>query len=527
MKKFLKWFKNSTKIKRWLFLILIGIVLTCFGFSKILVTDRLELKDLIEIIASFVGGFVFLVIGIVFIQRRTLELVIEKNQIQLSKENGKSGIIDLVSEKGIFRKGPKIVVIGGGTGLNNVLEGLKNYTSNLTAVVSVTSYGEEKNKAQQNLKLQPIDNLKDGIIALANNSKEMNALMNYNFKDGKLKDFTFGDIYMSAMQNIYGNFAKSIQKTREILSITGNVLPITLDEMNICAELQDGTVITQKSKIAQTVMDKVTKINRVYLNPANCKAAPGVLEAIKEADAIIIGPGSIYTDVIPNLLVKNVAKTIRESKALKIYLSNIMTEPGQTDDYSVSEHINSIVEHCGKGIVNFCISDIGEIIPEYIRKYNLMGSTTVEIDSDKIRGENVQLVKGELASINGTHIRHDPNKTAQLIIELICTDLKFKDKHKDEQYMLLNSKLKQEKKKNKKNNKKVKRVKEKEQPIVTKKKRSKFSDKYEERIQSIKESEKTRLENRKIQEKAQKLIEEEAKEKERFLKETYGKKTRK
>ena len=523
MKKFLKWFKNNTKIKRWLFLILLGILLTCFGFSKILVTDKLELKDLIEIIATFVVGFVLLVIGFVFIQRRTLELVIEKNQIQLSKENGKSGITDLVSEKGIYRKGPKIVVIGGGTGLNNVLAGLKNYTSNLTAIISVTSYGEEKSKSQKELNLKPSDNLKEGIVALANNSKVMEALMNYSFKEGKLKDFSFGDIYLSAMQNIYGNFANSIQKTNEILSITGNVLPITLDEMNICAELQDGTIITQKSRIAQTVLDKVTKINRVYLNPANCKTAPGVLEAIKDADAIIIGPGSIYTDVIPNLLVKNVAKTIKESKALKIYLSNIMTEPGQTDDYSVSEHINSIIEHCGKGIVNFCISDIGEIVPEYIRKYNLMGSTTVEIDSDKIKGENVQLIKGELATIEGTRIRHDPDKTAQLIIELICTDLRFKDRHKDEQYMLLNSKLKQEKKRMRKNsNKKGKKIKENKKHVLARKKKSKFSDKYEERIQSIKESEKTRLENIKIQEKAQKLIEEEeAKEKERFLRETY------
>ena len=178
MKKFLKWFKNSTKIKRWLFLILIGIVLACFGFSKILVTDKLELKDLIEIILTFVAGFVFLVIGIVFIQRRTLEIVIEKNQIQLNKESGKSGITDLVSEKGIYKKGPKIVVIGGGTGLNNILAGLKKYTSNLTAIISVTSYGEEKSKAQKELKLQPADNLKDGIIALANSSKSMGALMN-------------------------------------------------------------------------------------------------------------------------------------------------------------------------------------------------------------------------------------------------------------------------------------------------------------------------------------------------------------
>ena len=361
---------------------------------------------------------------------------------------------------------------------------------------------------------------------------EFDKLFNYKFTDGKLRNLSFSDIYFSAMKNINKDFSDSIIKSNEVLNITGQVIPVTLDEMNICAELQDGTIITQRSKIAQTVQDKVTKINRVYLNPANCKTAPGVLEAIKEADAIIIGPGSIYTDVIPNLLVKNVAKTIRESKALKIYLSNIMTEPGQTDDYSVSEHINSIVEHCGKGIVNFCISDLGEIVPEYIRKYNLMGSSTVEIDSDKIKGENVQLIKGELASIDGTHIRHDPDKTAQLIIELICTDLRFKDKHNDEQYMLLNSRLKQEKKKAKIANKKAKRIKnnkyDKHDNKSKERRKSKFSDKYQERIQSIKESEKTRLENRKIQEKAQKLIEEEeAKEKERFLKETYSKKTKK
>ena len=159
MKNFFKWFKNSTKIKRWIFLILVGIILACFGFSKILVTDKLELKDLIEIVITFVAGFVLLVIGIVFIQRRTLELVIEKNQIQFNNKNGKSGITDLVSDKGIYKKGPKIVVIGGGTGLNNVLAGLKKYTNNLTAIISVTSYGEEKNKAQKELKLQPADNL--------------------------------------------------------------------------------------------------------------------------------------------------------------------------------------------------------------------------------------------------------------------------------------------------------------------------------------------------------------------------------
>ena len=454
MKKFLKWFKNSTRIKRWLFLILIGIILACFGFSKILVTDKLELKDLVEIVASFVVGFVFFVIGIVFIQRRTLEIVIEKNQIQLSKESGKSGITDLISEKGMYKKGPKIVVIGGGTGLNNVLEGLKNYTSNLTAIISVTSYGEEKSKAKQNLKLQPTDNLKDGIIALANNSKDMNNLMNYTFKEGKLKDFTFGDIYLSAMQNIYGNFAKSIQKTKEILSITGNVLPITLDEMNICAELQDGTVITQKSKIAQTVMDKVTKINRVYLNPANCKTAPGVLEAIKEADAIVIGPGSLFTNVIPNLLVKNVSKAIKESKAIKIYVSNIMTEPGQTDGFTLSEHIQTIQEYAGKNVIDYCIYDSGEIIPEFIKIYNKKGADVVEQDIQKAKELGVKLIERNLSQVVDDSIRHNTEAVAEAVIELICDDLRFKDEQNNPKYVMLNAKLREEKKINKAKRKK-------------------------------------------------------------------------
>ena len=362
----------------------------------------------------------------------------------------------------------------------------------------------------------------------------MEKLINYTFEEGKLKDLAFGDLYLYVMQKIYGDFINSVEKSSNILSVVGKVLPVTLDEMRICAELQDGTVIEEKSKIKEIVSNKVTKINRVYLNPSNCRTAPGVIEALKNADAIVIGPGSLYTNVIPNLLIKNVAKTIKESKALKIYISNIMTEPGQTDDYDVSQHIQSIIEHSGAGTIDFCIADVGEIVPEYIRKYNLMGSDIVNIDTAEIRSKGVQLIKGELATIEGNYIRHDPDKTAKLIIELICTDLRFKDQHNNEQYMLLNSKLKEENKKAKIENKKAKKLKEskkehnKHSNKVKEKRASKFSNKYKDRIESIKESEKTRLENRKIQEKAQKLIEEEkTKEKEKFLKETYSRKTKK
>ncbi len=529
MKNFLNWFKNSTKIKRWMFLILVGIVLTCFGFSKILSTNRLGIGDLLQIIATFVAGFTCFVLGIVYIQRRNLELLIEKNNLNDSDNNIQ--LKNLVTKNPIYERGPNIVVIGGGNGINNILKGLKKYTSNLTAIVPVSAYGRPSTASIKELKLNPVDDIKSSIIALSSNTETMNDLINYNFVDGKLKNLSFGDIYLYVMQKIHGDFANSIEKSSNVLSMVGKVLPVTLDEMNICAELQDGTVVTDKSKIAETVSSKVTKINRVYINPSNCRTAPGVLEAIKNADAIIIGPGSLYTNVIPNLLIKNVSKTIRESKALKIYISNIMTEPGQTDDYDVSDHINSILEHSGKGVIDFCISDVGEIVPEYIRKYNLMGSDIVNIDTSNIRSKGIRLIKGELAVAEGNYIRHDPDKTAKLIIELICGDLKFKDKHNDEQYMLLNSKLKEENKKDKTAKKEAKRFKEskkekKDNEVI--KRTSKFSSKYKDRIESIKESEKTRLENIRIQEKAKKMIdEEEQKEKEKFLKETYNKNKKK
>ena len=268
--------------------------------------------------------------------------------------------------------------------------------------------------------------------------------------------------------------------------------------MNITAELENGYVVKEKSRLAEVVYDKVTKINRIYLNPSNCRPAPGVIEAIEKADCIIIGPGSLYTNVIPNLLVNNVARAIKESVAIKIYISNIMTEPGQTDNYTVSDHINAILEHCGKGIVDYCIYDTGEIVPEIIKKYNKDGQDLVEQDIDKIKG--IKFLQRNLATVTDGYIRHDPNLVASSIIELICDDLKYQDKQNDPQYMMLSNKLREDKriqkiqkkmeKKEKKNIKSPSKAKE------TKRGKSKFSNKYSERIASIKEAdEKTKKKN--------------------------------
>ena len=445
------------------------------------------------------------ILGLVYIQKRTLELVIEANneENEESRKKAQVNIQSLIFNKKVYEEGPKIVVIGGGEGTNTLIKGLKNYTNNITAIVTVSDYGKAPTDSRIALNLLPYEDVKGAISSLALDSEMMEYLMNYRLKNDKLKNLSFGDIYLSAMNEIFNDKTASIENAGHILNMTGKVLPVTNDEITICAELEDGTVVKEKDKIPEVAYEKVSKINRIYINPTNCKPAPGVLEAIQEADAIVIGPGSLYTNVIPNLLVKNVAKTIRESKAFKIYVSNIMTEPGQTDNYSISEHLQAIIDHSGGKIVDYCICDTGEVVPEYVRMYNRQGSDLVEIDLSKLSSMGVNVIHKHMSKIEGNKIRHDGDTVAVAIMELICTDLKFKDKQYDTQYILLNSKLKDQKKQEKRKDKRQKSVKRINKKIENKKRpkmKSKFATKYQDRIQDIKAIDETRLKNIKMYE---------------------------
>ncbi len=499
MNGFLEWFKANTKMKRWMFLIIVGIILTCYGISEILVFKELSFIEVGKIVISFVVGFTSIILGIVFIQKRTLELLVEASDTRAESEN-QSAVKSLIFNKKVYDKGPNIVVIGGGSGLNTVLKGIKNYTSNITAIVTVSNYGNMPTDSRKELEVLPLGDIKESLIALSKDENSMEGIMNLKFDSGKLKNLSFSDIYFSAMEKLYGNFTDSIEESKDILNIVGRVLPVTLDEMHIVAELQDGTIIEQKDKIAEIVYKKVSKINRIYLSPTNCRPAPGVLEAIENADAIVIGPGSLYTNVIPNLLVKGVSKAIKESKAMKIYVTNIMTEPGQTDNYSVYDHINTIIEHAGRGIVEYCIYDTGEIIPEIIKRYNKEGADLVEQDISKAKELGVKLIQRDLAYVNGEFIRHNPASVAESIIELICEDLKFKDSQNTPEYFMMNTRLKESKIKNK-SKAKPKRLKEKRNNRFKEKeevrKPSKFGIKYKERIETIKNADKQTQKNKK------------------------------
>ena len=344
----------------------------------------------------------------------------------------------------------------------------------------------------------PLDDIKESLVALAKDEETMEKIMNMQFSKGKLRSLSFGDIYLLGMKELYGDFAKSVEQTRNVLNITGRVLPVTLEPIQVCAELEDGTVIESRDKIPEIVNSKTSKINRIFINPTNCK----------------VGPGSLYTNVIPNLLVNGVAKAIKESPAFKIYVSNIMTTTGQTDNYTLSDHIKAINDHAGKGVIKYCIYDTGELIPEYVRKYNMQGQELVQIDAAKAKEQDVYLMQRDLSYVVGDRIRHNPDAIAASIIQLICDDLKFKDMQNDTKYVLLNDRLKEAKKslkENKKNDNMRKTKKKKERG------KSKFFEKYQERINSIQESD----------EKLKVRKEQEEKEKQEFLKEVKKEKTKK
>lgn len=491
MSGLMQWFKSNNKMKRWIFLILIGIILACYGLAKILVMKEISFTEVGQVVVIFVIGFLAIVLGLIFLNKRTLEVLIESTDERM--ENKKNvNVKSLIFNKTVYDKGPNIVVIGGGTGLDTVLYGMKKYTNNLTAIVTISDYGEAATNSRKELQMLPLGDVKDSIVSLANKDGQIDKLFNYEFTKGKLRGLNFSDIYFSAMQEINGNFEDSILKSNEVLNMVGRVIPVTLDEMKIVAELANGYIVEEKSRIPEVVSDKITKINRILISPTNCRPAPGVIDAIKNADCIIIGPGSLYTNVIPNLLVNGVTKAIKESSAIKVYISNIMTEPGQTDNYSVSDHLNAIIDHCGTGVVDYCIYDTGEIIPEFIKKYNMGGQDLVEQDIEKVKG--IKFLQRNLAVVSDDFIRHDPNLVASSIIELICDDLKYQDKQNDPQYMMLNNKLREEKRINKikkemkKKEKKAEKVKGNHKRIEPKKGKSKFSNKYSERIASIRES---------------------------------------
>ena len=290
---------------------------------------------------------------------------------------------NLIYEKRLLVKGPKIVVVGGGTGLSTMLRGLKYYTSNITAIVTVADDGGGSGALREDLGMLPPGDIRNCILALADTEPLMEELLQYRFTDGRLKNQSFGNLFLAAMDGVSENFEDAVQKMSSVLAVTGKVLPVTLEDMKLVAELENGNVIEGESQIPEEAIKQNSRIKKLMIEPRDAKPLQDAIRAIEEADAIVLGPGSLYTSIIPNLLVKDIADSIRKSDAIKIYISNIMTQPGETHGFKASDHIKVLKKYGGRGIVDYVIANRGDI-PSHIKERYLKEYELSEKDANII-----------------------------------------------------------------------------------------------------------------------------------------------
>lgn len=316
---------------------------------------------------------------------------------------------------------PKVVVIGGGTGQSIFLRGLKHYTKNITAVVTVADDGGGSGVLREDLGMLPPGDIRNCLLALANIEPTMDEVMKYRFTEGALKGQSFGNLFLAAMNGLYGNFEVAVYKMSQIFAITGKVLPVTLEDINLVAKLKDKSTIKGESNIPNAVKSKNTSIDRVFLEPENAKPLDEVINSIANADIIVIGPGSLYTSIMPNLLVKGVVDAIKASNAPKVYISNVMTQPGETDNYNVLQHIKSIKKHTKENIIDYVIAN-NEILPEYIHeRYQKDGASQVLLDKEQkntLKNMGVKSIEQNLIEIKKNYIRHDASCISSIVMDL-------------------------------------------------------------------------------------------------------------
>lgn len=315
---------------------------------------------------------------------------------------------------------PKIVVVGGGTGLSTMLRGIKKYTENITAIVTVADDGGGSGILRDDLGILPPGDIRNCILALAETEPLMEQLLNYRFSEGSLTGQSFGNLFLAAMHGISQNFEEAVKRVSDVLKVKGTVLPVTLTDVHINARLANGEVIKGECNISKGQKTGEYKIDRIELVPENAEILPDALCAINDADAIVLGPGSIYTSIIPNLIVKGVSEAIKNSPAKVLYVCNIMSQPGESDEMTAFDHVRAIIRHSCEGMIDVCIANKENIPENLVHNYTLEKSSPVRIDEDKFAAAGITLVKENLISVkDGKYVRHNYDKLAKVIFDLI------------------------------------------------------------------------------------------------------------
>lgn len=416
----LKWLYPGMHIKRWLALLLFGVSLMGLGIAYVLKEAYLQVE--------LPGAFYYLTLqfmprwgrGILFmfLSLSTVGISVWKlNQSLLfafvrpdHREQG-TGLAQAIYNKRFLSRGPRVVAIGGGTGLSTLLRGLKGYTSNLTAIVTVADDGGSTGRLRQEFGVLAPGDLRQCIAALAEAEPLMSRLFQYRFTEGTgLEGHSFGNLFIVAMAEVTGNFETAIQEASRVLNVRGTILPSTLEDVTLSARTHEDEMVHGEHNITE----HGARIRDLYLNPANAEAHPDAVRAVLDADIIVIGPGSLYTSVLPNLLVTGIQKALFATSAMKVFICNVATQQGETDGFSVADHIETLERHTGKGILNAVLAN-NNIAPELPEAWH---SSAVPITNDALRAfEGLRLVQADVVAEENRY-RHDPEKLAATVMRL-------------------------------------------------------------------------------------------------------------
>ena len=421
----LKWLYPGMKFKRWLVLFSAGVMLVSLGLALVFNYKYLDVieeaifqavylwKGTYDYSITTIIGILVVALGAVLMLAATRYVI--RSVIMVLLPDNSERLVDIIYEKRRLGKGPNVTVVGGGHGLSVLLRGIKAATSNVTAVVTVADDGGSSGRLREEFGIIPPGDLRNCLVALADTEPLMEKLFQYRFKgESELAGHSFGNLFIAAMNEVTGDMEQALRESSKVLAVKGQVLPASKDHVRLDAIMEDGTVVEGESQIPEVHK----KIHRVRLFPEQVQPVQSALDALTNADAIILGPGSLYTSIMPNLLVDGVAEAIRKSKAIKIYICNVMSQPGETDGYTASMHAKAIIDHGGKGIIDYMLVNDSPISPAMQDYYAAKGAYPVEVDEDAINALGVGFVKADIINEKEL-IRHDPDKLSKAVMNMV------------------------------------------------------------------------------------------------------------
>jgi len=407
--QFFKWFYPGIGIKRW-------IVVCVLGLGLIVVVALSAVKTISQtsiLLASFATAI--LIFGIFLVYMAIKNMVRIFVRALMPPDRGER-LVDIVYQKrqsDTLSRGPRVVVIGGGTGLSTLLSGAKHFTSNITAIVTVTDTGGSSGRLRDEMDMLPPGDIRNCLTALADSDSLIRDLFQYRFEVGEgLKGHSFGNLFITALSKVTGDFEKAVYESSRVLAIRGRVIPSTLEKVTLVGEFMDGSQIEGETNIT----DAGKPLRNIRLKPGDCNACPDAIERIENADLIILGPGSLYTSILPNLLIQDIYNAVLKSDAYKMYICNVMTQPGETDNYSVWGHLRVLVDHTDPRIVDACLVNVENIPPEMLKKYAQTGAGPIRLDLDEIRAKGYEIIQGDILKVDG-QVRHDSELLARLVFE--------------------------------------------------------------------------------------------------------------